>query len=546
MALPPSSNNNQEEPFPIEAARREGCAAYHPQDATIPRNNSSPGDTPPQPSRASIVPARDVEAQGIAGMAIPPTPNNQPEKPVCIDAAHIPMDPNNVLTAKAAAKARQMKGLKRKQKFTRTIEAPSSTNQKTTNFDYAAFREENEMRGNENASQVRAAIAPAKARSPLSKVKREHIGLRLSLESSAKKRRKLAATCHRDQEKIANLKRINNQLMVDILREKRASNIIIDKAMIDARHLSAKALDMMSNANKTYREAQAVVVAERNLANARVREERVFHSRASTRLQQNLEDKLDKQNREQDASMRIMLAKSNKKFDKLRSEMCTISNKLKDQRVTWQKCLSELDISLKNMLSKERERRHSAIQQQLDKSSSTEDQLLEIIDGLEVMNDELADEAKQAKRDQRVAIKLYKKTKDMASARLEKLLTEKEAKNQLKDELASLLKIQQSQQILLDEYKIMIEGFQSSKLSLKQEVKLGRRGGARWPLWVTEVCCELLVNGSPPSAIPSSIGTLTTTLYGKDPKKLPSLNYVRQCRVLVQIIDRNCDVLPIV
>ena len=48
-----------------------------------------------------------------------------------------------------------MKGLKRKQKFTRTLEAPSSTNQKTTNFDYAAFREENEMRANENACQVR-------------------------------------------------------------------------------------------------------------------------------------------------------------------------------------------------------------------------------------------------------------------------------------------------------------------------------------------------------------------------------------------------------
>ena len=145
------------------------------------------------------------------------------------------------------------------------------------------------------------------------------------------------------------------------------------------------------------------------------------------------------------------------------------------------------------------------------------------------MNDELVDEAKQAKKDRRVAIKLYKKNKGVASACLEKLLTEKEAKNHLKDELASLLKIQQSQQILLDNYKTMIEVFKSSKLSLKQEVKVGRRGGARWPLWVTEVCCELLVNGSPPSAIPSSIGTFTATLYNKEPKKLPSLNYVRQC-----------------
>jgi len=141
--------------------------------------------------------------------------------------------------------------------------------------------------------------------------------------------------------------------MVTILREKKSSNIIIDKAMNDACLLSAKALDMMSYADKTYREAQAQVIAERNLANARVREERVHHSRASTRLRQNLEDKLDKHTREQDTSMSLMLTKSNKEFDQLRCKMLTISNKLKDQCVIWQKHLSELDISSKNQLSKE-------------------------------------------------------------------------------------------------------------------------------------------------------------------------------------------------
>ena len=114
-----------------------------------------------------------------------------------------------------------MKGLKRKRKFTRTLEAPSSTNQKTTNFDYAAFCQENEMRANDNARQVRAAIAPAKARSPLSKIKRDRTVLRASLGASAKKQRILTAKCHRDQEKITNLKQINNQLMVKILREKK-------------------------------------------------------------------------------------------------------------------------------------------------------------------------------------------------------------------------------------------------------------------------------------------------------------------------------------
>ena len=91
----------------------------------------------------------------------------------------------------------------------------------------------------------------------------------------------------------------------------------------------------------------------------------------------------------------------------------------------------------------------------------------------------------------------------------------------------------------------MIEGFKSSKLSLKQEVQVGQRGGVRWPLWVTEVCCELLVNGLPSSAIPSSIGTLNATLYGEEPKKLPSLNYVRQCRVLIQVIGETITAMKL-
>ena len=58
--------------------------------------------------------ARDVEVQGIANMALPPTPNNQQQKPFPIDAVRFPIDPNDALTDKASAKARQMKGLKHK------------------------------------------------------------------------------------------------------------------------------------------------------------------------------------------------------------------------------------------------------------------------------------------------------------------------------------------------------------------------------------------------------------------------------------------------
>ena len=182
---------------------------------------------------------------------------------------------------------------------------------------------------------------------------------------------------------------------------------------------------------------------------------------------------------------------------------------------------------------------------------------MEIINGLEEMNDQLAEEVKSANNDRQVALKLYNKSKDRAGKHLNKLQLEKEEKNVLKDELTQALKThesqqneiarmlnrQQAQEQVIEEYKIMIDGFKLSKLNLKREFKLG--GDAIWPLWVTKVCCELLVNGSPPSAIPSSIRTLIRTLYGEKPKKLSSLNYVRQCRVLVQIIGETITAMKL-
>jgi hypothetical protein len=73
------------------------------------------------------------------------------------------------------------------------------------------------MRASKNAQQVRAAIAPTKARSPLSKVKRDRTALRTSLELSARKRILLSAKCHRNKEKITHLKRLNNQVEIQLL-----------------------------------------------------------------------------------------------------------------------------------------------------------------------------------------------------------------------------------------------------------------------------------------------------------------------------------------
>ena len=115
-----------------------------------------------------------------------------------------------------SSRARQMKGLKRKRRFTRNIQGPPSTDQKSSTFDHAAFREVNAVLPTQRIDYI---IAPAKARSPLSKVKRDRHILKASLAASAQKRHSLEIKSQRDQDKIAQLKLSNNQLKVDILCE---------------------------------------------------------------------------------------------------------------------------------------------------------------------------------------------------------------------------------------------------------------------------------------------------------------------------------------
>jgi hypothetical protein len=100
----------------------------------------------------------------------------------------------------------------------------------------------------------------------------------------------------------------------------------------------------------------------------------------------------------------------------------------------------------------------------------------------------------------------------------------KEQNNPLKDELSHVLRLQQSQVTILIEYTSMVEMLKFSKQNLTREFKVGHRGGAHWPLWVTKVCCELLVDGLPPWAISSSIMTLFAALYSEEPTKVPLLN----------------------
>ena len=162
--------------------------------------------------------------------------------------------------------------------------------------------------------------------------------------------------------------------------------------MVEARRLSADALEMMVNANDMIitecNQADEMQITERNKAAARLHEERAHHSRESERLRQKQAVSIEKIQQEQASLVKLVQSKCDAKYHKVREDVANVSNKLKEQQLMRQTKIRDIDSSYKNHHSKEQARRRNMIQMQLDKYSAMECQLMEIIEGLEATNDE--------------------------------------------------------------------------------------------------------------------------------------------------------------
>jgi hypothetical protein len=96
-----------------------------------------------------------------------------------------------------------------------------------------------------------------------------------------------------------------------------------------------------------------------------------------------------------------------------------------------------------------------------------------------------------------------------------------------------------------DMYTYLLEDFNEitadPKCSMQREwddEETARKNGSKqqWPPWVVQLTFKLLLTGTPPSAIPQTIQTLCETLLWEKPKELPSVNFVRECHVIVEVI----------
>jgi hypothetical protein len=91
----------------------------------------------------------------------------------------------------------------------------------------------------------------------------------------------------------------------------------------------------------------------------------------------------------------------------------------------------------------------------------------------------------------------------------------------------------------LEMAKLLMENSHKTKRRMKKEwVNVytdghRTRGRSRnWPPWVVQMIYELLINGTP-TAVPSTIQSIYEMLYGECPEELTSVNFVRECRVVV-------------
>ena len=90
--------------------------------------------------------------------------------------------------------------------------------------------------------------------------------------------------------------------------------------------------------------------------------------------------------------------------------------------------------------------------------------------------------------------------------------------------------------LLIDETKEReaLSRLQHIKMQIKKEKIIGRRGGAsRWPVHIVLLICEMLVNGTPPTAVPANLQSTQAAFTGVKARELPSVNFVRQCRLKI-------------
>ena len=190
------------------------------------------------------------------------------------------------------------------------------------------------------------------------------------------------------------------------------------------------------------------------------------------------------------------------------------------------------------------------MQRQMDEAKEVAAQVQNYEESFLQENNDLRAQLKKALSDKRSAIRQSKKDKQLAQSRLAKWHEERERRRVAEDYAAQQSKVAAALKLTLASYVARVESNLETKKRMKkewadEEAAHKRGGGRKWPVWVVQLICELLVCGCAPTAIGASIKIMYETLYNEKTEEEPSVNFIRQCRVVVEIMGETVTALKL-
>jgi hypothetical protein len=227
-------------------------------------------------------------------------------------------------------------------------------------------------------------------------------------------------------------------------------------------------------------------------------------------------------------------------------------NNFDKKKDKWQTKINQLERALEKKMASSHEekarRRH-----QLTEEESRCRKLEEEIHDLNKWIFELDNERKAAEAATKIATTKFYPAKEESYGRLQKLRKETQSRRAKEDELTSTSKALCHSEKELEIMKSLLKTPQETKRRMKKEWddidadghSTLKGGSRRWPTWVVLMICELLINGTQPLAVPSCIHTVYETLYMEEPDELPSVNFVRECRVFVEVMGETLTAIKL-
>jgi hypothetical protein len=228
--------------------------------------------------------------------------------------------------------------------------------------------------------------------------------------------------------------------------------------------------------------------------------------------------------------------------EQLKKDACIKSLHSKQEGLRTKVCALQDSLdAMKGRLHNEKSKRRKVMFDEESKRKRMQNEIEELNDWIF----ELDEERKVAEANEKeVREKYYNAVKD-AQTRLHRWRQEREIRRDAENKMAEQDKHAKKQakmyaHLLADFNEITTDHKRSMQKEWDDEEAARKHGGGRrWPIWVVQLICELLVTGTPPSAIPQIIQTFCETLLREKPKELPSVNFVRECRVIMEVIGET-------